>query len=46
MTTVNMDPAKIRVFLNSFYDFEAPEKRKSQPGAEAASAATCAIIFT
>jgi len=31
--------------LNGFYDFEAPEKRKTQPGAEETSAAVCAIAF-
>ena len=28
---------------NEFYDFEAPEKRKVQPGEEAASLPACAI---
>jgi hypothetical protein len=31
--------------LNAFYDFEAPEKRKTQPGAKETSAAVCAIDF-
>ena len=43
--SLNLDPAEIRVFKNTLGDFEAPEKKKAQPGAEAASAAACATGF-
>jgi hypothetical protein len=43
--SLNLDPAKIRVFSNEFYNFEAPEKRKAHPGAEAAFAVAYAIGF-
>jgi hypothetical protein len=43
--SLNLDPAENRVFKNAFCDFEAPEKKKAQPGAEAASAAACATGF-
>jgi hypothetical protein len=36
-------PAEIRVFLNAFYDFEAPEKKNAQPGRKAASSPARAI---
>jgi hypothetical protein len=27
--SLNLDPAEIRVYVNTFYDFEAPEKKNS-----------------
>jgi hypothetical protein len=43
--SINLDPAKSEFFRNAFYDFEVPERKKTQPIAEAASAAACEIDF-
>jgi hypothetical protein len=36
-------PSQNPSLFNAFYDFEAPQKNETQPGAEAAFAAACAI---
>jgi hypothetical protein len=38
-----VDTSETGVFSNAFYDFEAPERKKAQPGGEAASPPACAI---
>jgi hypothetical protein len=42
---LNLDPAEVRFYLIHLKSSRPHIKRKAQPGAEAASAAACAIVF-